>query len=94
MAIKTIGINTITEINELVKALLETSQDNLDQAYKRTAGTLNIGLGIKVSPDSGINEIKAEIKFNTSEKFSLDYVSKASESQMQMFPEESDTNGE
>jgi len=88
MALKTIGINTITEINELVKSLLEISQDHLDQAYKRTAGTLNIGLGIKVSPDSGINEIKAEIKFNTSEKFSLDYVSKASESQMDMFPED------
>ncbi len=88
MALKTIGENTITEIETLVRALLESSQNDLDQAYKRTAGTLNIGLGIKVSPDSGINEIKAEIKFNTSEKFSLDYVSKASESQMDMFPED------
>jgi len=94
MALKTIGENTITEIDSLVRALLESSQNDLDQAYKRTPGTLNIGIGVKVSPDSGINEIKAEIKFNTSEKFSLDYVSKASESQMQMFPEESDTNGE
>ncbi len=88
MALKTIGENTITEIGTLVRALLESSQNDLDQAYKRTAGTLNIGLGIKVNPDSGVNEIKAEIKFNTSEKFSLDYVSKASESQMHMFPED------
>jgi len=90
MSIKTIGEKTIDEINGLERSLLETSQGDLDAAYKRTPGSLKIDIGVTVSPDSGINDIKSVIKFNTSERYALDYTSKVSEDQMELFEEEDD----
>ena len=59
-----IGQSTIDKAKGLLGDLLDTYKETINEAFIK-ADDLSIGLTLKITPDSGGNKVKADIKFIT-----------------------------
>ena len=83
-----IGPNVIAKVENMIRELLVTYQNDMDKAYKTTGDEpFKVGISIKMEPgDRGDVEIETAIAFTTG-KVKDKTTGSANEAQQELFPE-------